>query len=112
MAFLWPEEVKLLQHVLKENELALAWTEEEKGHFKDDYFDPVIIPTIEHIPWAHKNIPVPTAILDNVIEIFKEPSDVPYWSHWFCVAKKNGKLRLLHDLQPLNQVTIKNVAIP
>ena len=120
MAFLWPEEVKLLQHVLKENELALAWTEEEKGHFKDDYFDPVIIPTIEHIPWADKNIPVPTAILDNVIKIFKEkiaagvyePLDVPYQSCWFCVAKKNGKLRLVHDLQPLNQVTIKNAAIP
>jgi hypothetical protein len=31
--FLWPEELKLLQHVLKINKLGLAWTEAEKGCF-------------------------------------------------------------------------------
>jgi len=68
---------------------------------------------------VHKNIPIPTGILDNIIDIFKdkitvgvyEPSDAPYHSQWFCVPKKNGKLHLVHDLQPLNQVTIKNAAI-
>jgi hypothetical protein len=49
--FLHMEELKLLQHILKLNEAGLAWTEEEKGHFKDNYFSPVKIPTIEHIPW-------------------------------------------------------------
>jgi len=117
--FLWPEELLLLLHILKVNELALAWTEAEKGRFKNEYFSPVVIPTIEHIPWVHRNIPIPTGILDDVIEIFKdkvaagvyEPSDAPYRSRWFCVPKKNGKLRLVHDLQPLNQVTIKNTAV-
>jgi hypothetical protein len=33
-------------------------------------------------------------------------------SHWFCVVKKNGKLRIVHDLQPLNQVTIRDAAQP
>ena len=29
--FLQPEEHKLLLHILKANEMGLAWTEEEKG---------------------------------------------------------------------------------
>jgi hypothetical protein len=118
--FLCLEELKLLQHVLKLNEAGLVWTEEEKGHFKDDYFSPVKIPTIEHIPWAHRNIPILTGILDEVIQIFKdkfvagmyEHSDASYRSHWFCVKKKSGTLCLVHDLQPLNMVTICNSGIP
>ena len=71
-SFLWPEEVKLAAHVLKINEKALAWTEVERGRFRDNYFSPVKIPTIAHTPWVHKNIPVPTGLLDKVIDIFKE----------------------------------------
>jgi len=104
--FLWPKEVKLMVHVLKINEKALAWTEAKRGCFRDNYFSPVKIPTIAHTPWVHKNIPVPTGLLDKVIDIFKEkiaagmyePSDASYRSRWFCVPKKNGSLRLVHDL--------------
>ncbi len=118
--FLWPEELKLAQHVLKLNETALAWTEDERGQFRNDYFSPVKIPTIAHTPWVHKNIPIPTGILDNVIDLFKkkiaagvyEQSDASYRSRWFCVKKKNGSLRIVHDLQPLNAVTICNTAVP
>ena len=112
--FLWPEELKLVQHVLKLNELALAWTEAEKGRFRDEYFSPVKIPVVEHIPWAHKNLPIPPGILEDVIKIFKEKlasgvyehSDASYRSCWFCIKKKNGVLCLVHDLQPLNIITI------
>ena len=118
--FLWPEEAKLAAHVLKVNEKALAWTEIERGCFKDEYFSPVKIPTIAHTPWVQKNIPIPTGLLDKVIDIFKEkiaagvyePSDASYRSCWFCVPKKNGSLRLVHNLQPLNAVTIRNAAVP
>ena len=118
--FLWPEELKLLTHVLKLNESGLAWTEAEKGRFRDDYSGPVKIPVIEHIPWAHKNIPVPSRILNEVIQIFKdklaarvyERSDASYRSRWFCVKKKTGVLHLVHDLQPLNAVTIWNAGVP
>ena len=48
--FLQPEEEKLLLYVLKANEMGLAWMEEEKGRFSDEYFSPVKIPVIEHIP--------------------------------------------------------------
>jgi hypothetical protein len=118
--FLWPEELKLLYHVLKVNELGLAWTEVEKGRFSDEYFSPVKIPVVEHVPWAHKNIPIPSGILGDVIQIFKdkyaagvyEHSDASYRSRWFCVKKKSGALRLVHDLQPLNAITVRNSGVP
>ena len=97
----------------------MAWTEAEKGRFRDDYISPVKIPVIEHVPWVQKNIPIPTGILDQVIQIFQdkfaagvyEHSDASYRSRWFCVEKKNGSLRLVHDLQPLNSVTVRNSGV-
>ena len=86
-----------------------------------DYFDPVVIPTIEHIPWVEQNIPIPPGIHDEVIRILKEKirvgvykrSNSSYQSKWFCVLKKDGKsLCLVHDLQPLNTVTIKDSGTP
>ena len=78
------------------------------------------IPTVAHTPWVHKNILIPTGLLDKVIDMFKEkitasvyePSNASYQSHWFCVPKKNGPLQLIHNLQPLNAVTIRNAAVP
>ncbi|MBW0586824.1 hypothetical protein O181_126539 [Austropuccinia psidii MF-1] len=35
-----------------------------------------------------------------------------YISPVFCVAKSNGKLRLLHDFQELNKLTIKDAGLP
>jgi hypothetical protein len=79
--FLWPEELKLLHHVLKLNEFGLAWSEAEKGRFWDDYFSPVKIPVIEHVPWAHRNLPIPPGILDNVIQIFRDKFAAGVYEH-------------------------------
>jgi hypothetical protein len=100
------------------NETALTWDESEKGRFRDDYFLPIIIPTIEHMPWAHWQSPIPPGIKDEVIKLIQskiasgvyEPSNSSYQSHWFCVAKKNGAVHIVHDLQQLNSVTIKDAA--
>jgi hypothetical protein len=116
--FLWPEEQKLAAHVLLINEQALAWDETEKGRFRDDYFPPVVIPTIEHTPWVHRQPPIPPGIRDEVITLIKskmasgiyEPSNSSYQSSWFCVTKKNGSIRIIHNLQPLNSVTVKDAA--
>ena len=46
------------------------------------------------------------------LEIYK-PSNSSYRSHWFYVLKKDGKaLHIVHNLQPLNAVTIKDSGIP
>ncbi len=37
--------------------LAQLGTEEEKGRFRDDYFSPVKIPVIEHVPWTDRLYP-------------------------------------------------------
>ena len=93
--FLWPEEVKLVHYLIREHEYAFAWNENEKGKFSDEYFDPVVIPTVEHVPWVLRNIPIPPGIYDQVIEVIKhkirtgifESSNSSYRSRWFCVLK-------------------------
>jgi hypothetical protein len=57
--FLWGEEENLVFEVLMKNEKALAWEDTERGRFREDYFDPVVILTVEHELWALKNIPIP-----------------------------------------------------
>jgi hypothetical protein len=119
--FLWPEEEKLAHYLIKTQEFGFAWTEDKKGRFSDKYFNPIIIPTIEYIPWAIHNIPIPPGIFHQVVDILKakimarvyEPSSSSYRSHWFCILKKDGKsLCLVHDLQSLNSVTIKDSGVP
>jgi hypothetical protein len=45
-------------------------------------------------------------------DVYK-PSAAAYHSRWFCILKQDGKLlRLIHDLQPLNAVTICNSSTP
>ena len=45
--FLWPEEEKLVHYLIKVHDKAFAWTEDEKEKFSKDYFEPVVIPTVE-----------------------------------------------------------------
>jgi hypothetical protein len=41
-----------------------------------------------------------------------KPSNSSYRSCWFCVLKKDKKsLRIMHDLQPLNAVTVKDSGV-
>ena len=40
-----------------------------------------------------------------------EPSGSSYRSCWFCVPKKNGMFHIVHDLQPLNAITIKDAGL-
>jgi len=97
--FLWLEEEKLIHYLIKLQEFAFAWTEDKKGKFLSDYFDPVVIPTVKYIPWSLKNIPIPPGIFSCVVEIIKgklvaeiyELSNSSYWLWWFCVLKKDRK---------------------
>jgi hypothetical protein len=118
--FLLPEEQKLVHHFMCLQNGAFAWTDQERGHFCKDFFPPIEIPTIPHKPWAQCNIPIPPGIYDDICRIIKnkieasiyKQSNSSYRSRWFCVVKKDGKsLRLVHSLEPLNQVTIKHSGI-
>ena len=42
--------------------------------------------------------------------ILESPS-APYSNRWFTIPKKNGTLRFIQNLQPVNKVTIRNIGI-
>ena len=73
--FLWPEERKLAYEFIRLHEQCFAWDESEKGVFSSEYFDPILIPTIEHIPWAHRNIPIAPGHYKEIINIIKGKID-------------------------------------
>ena len=118
--FLLPEERKLVHHFMCLQNSAFAWTDQERGYFHEDFFPPIDILTIPHKPWAQRNIPIPPRIYDEVCRLIKckidagvyKPSNSSYQSQWFCIIKKDGKLlRIVHSLEPLNQVTIKHSGV-
>jgi len=57
--------------------------------------------------------------MPKVIEVLKlkmaagvyEQSQSSYCSQWFMVLKKSSKLHIVHDLQPLNGVTIRDAGM-
>ena len=66
-------------------------------------------------------MPIPPSSWDQAIQIIKdhiasgvyEPSAAAYRSRWFCVLKQDSKtIWLVHDLQPLNTVTIQDSLVP
>ena len=119
--FLLPEERKLMHHFMMQQSHGFAWDDSERGSFREDFFPPIDIPVVPHKPWVLKNIPIPPGLYPEVCRIIKvkldagvyEPSNSSYRSRWFCVLKKDGKsLRLVHSLEPLNEVTIAHSGVP
>lgn len=112
--FLWLEEQQLVAGVLKKNKKGLVWDESEKGRFQGEYFSPVKIPVVEHMPWTCKSLLISPGICEKVIGLIKqkvetgvyEPSYSSYWHQWFTVTKKDGNIHIVHNLTPLNPVTI------
>ena len=119
--FLLPEEKRLLHHFMMEQNEGFAWIDTEKGQFREDFFPPIDIPVVPHKPWVLKNIPIPPGLHTEICRIIKskldagvyEASNSSYRSRWFCVIKKDERnLRLVHSLEPLNEVTIAHSGIP
>ena len=54
-----PDEINLLQYILVLNERSIAFDENERGTFRQDYFSDYQMPVMEHEPWREKNIPLP-----------------------------------------------------
>ncbi|MBW0588619.1 hypothetical protein O181_128334 [Austropuccinia psidii MF-1] len=111
---------KFIKKIILLREKAIAFCEEERGVLKHSCGKPYKIPVISHEPWQKKPIPIPKSILTQFIELVRErickkvyeQSTSSYNSPVFCVAKPNGKLRIVHELQDLNKVTIKDAGLP
>ena len=114
------EEQKLLQHILLVNERSIAFEENERGTFRQDYFSDYQISCMEHEPWVEKNIPIPPGYQEEILRLLREkieggvyePTQSSYRSKQFCVKKKNGDLRIVHNLQKLNSITIRDTGVP
>jgi Integrase zinc binding domain/RNase H-like domain found in reverse transcriptase len=118
--FLWPEERNLMHDFIRNQEKGFAWSDNERGSLRPDFFPPIEFPVIPHTPWVQRNIPIPPGIYEEVCGMIKkkieagvyEPSNSSYRSRWFCVTKKDGKsLRPVHSLEPLNKVTIQHSGV-
>ena len=118
--FLLAEERKLLHHFMMQHQDAFAWNDTERGHFREDFFPPIVIPVVPHKPWVQRNIPIPPGLYDEVCKVIQrkidagvfEPSNSSYRSRWFCVVKKDGtSLRIVQSLEPLNEVTIQHSGV-
>ena len=56
--------------------------------------------------------PIIKFIKEKIASGTYKPSGSSYRSRWFCVPKKNGTFHIVHDLQPLNAVTVKDAGVP
>ena len=99
---------------------AFAYSQAEMGSVNPEIVKDLVLWTIPHQPWSMKPLRVPQAWMPKFLQLLKEKIDAgvlergygPYSNRWFCVPKKNGKLRLIQDLQPTNKVTIRDLNIP
>jgi hypothetical protein len=114
--FLNDQEKKLFKGMLSKHGKSFSSTPEEIGCVHPSVVAPMVIFTVPHVPWDLKPIPVPRALLPNLVNLLKEkmqmgilePSMAPYSNRWFTVPKKSGALRFIQDMQPANKVTIRN----
>ena len=114
------QELDLLVFILQDRQSALAFSDNERGTFSREFFPDYIIPVVEHTPWVQPPIPIPKAIESKVCKILEahfasgryEQACSAYRSPLFAVQKKNGDLRLVHDLQMLNSNTIRDASLP
>jgi len=112
--FLTKEELELLIQVVFMNEKVFAFKDDERGTFSSEYYPDYVMRTVPHEPWQAKLMKLPHTKVNHVMELLEEQkragkyelSSSSYRSAIFAVEKKNGDLQLVHDLQPLNKVTI------
>ncbi len=118
--FLTPTEIDLLVYILDTRQGALAFCDNERGTFNRQYYPDYIIPHMEHTPWVQEPIRIPKAVESEVRLLLAnqrkagkyEYSCASYRSRVFPVAKTGGKLRLVHDLQEMNKIVIRDAALP
>ena len=118
--FLTIPEENLLRNVLLANEFAFSFKTDEIGLIKDEIVPPYCIKTVDHVPMVQKSFPLPRGMVSDVSRLLNdqlnngmlEPSHGPYAVRWFCVRKATGKLRLIHDMQLVNAVTIRDACVP
>ena len=117
--FLLPAEEDWFRRMLERHEKASTFLPGEIRCVDPTIVEPMLIFTVPHMSWSLKPLRVPRAHIPMLKEFLKhkvdfgilEPSNAPYSNRWFTVPKKNGTLRFIQDLQPVNKVTIRNTGV-
>lgn len=118
--FLSEEEIDLLVWVVGQNQDAFAFDDSERGTFDPKYFPDYVMETVKHDAWQQAPIRIPEALKQKVTEMLNdqlksgnlEHSRSSYRSRIFVVLKPSGGLRIVHDLQPLNKVSVQDAMLP
>lgn len=118
--FLHPAEEAKFRELLLEYEEIFAFDNSDLGLLNPEIEPPVFIHTVPHEPWQSRQMKlseeqrkVATAMVkDRIASGLMEPCMGPYRNQFFLVPKKDGRYRLICDLQPCNKVTIKDAAVP
>lgn len=118
--FLHPQETQLIKDLLMEYEQIFAFETAHLGRLNPDIEPPVTIHTVAHNPWQKRQMKLSERGREILTEIVRdrlkngllESCMGPYRNQYFLVPKKDGKWRLICDLQPCNKVTIKDSAVP
>jgi hypothetical protein len=101
--------------------MPLPGKEIEKGSFKPEYFDPYCLTgrrtrplaAQEHFPFHLKSITRSLGLSGEIAAGVYRTVEFLVRSRWFCVLKKDRKsLRIVHDLQPLNAISIQDRGVP
>ena len=78
--FLWPVKHDLMHQFMMIHQDGFAWSDSERGHFKEDFFLPIEIPTVSHKPWVVRNMPIPIRkicpIFGSLLEIPRDSGDL------------------------------------
>ena len=118
--FLRKAELELILDIIFEFENAFAFMHGERSTFNMKYYPEYTMRTVPHVPWQIKPILLPKSREAENMEMLEDQhqarkyklSSSSYQSAIFTIKKKNGKLHLVHDLQPLNCVTIRDAGLP
>ena len=93
-------ESKAFKKMISRHGKAFAFKIEEIGCVNPQEVTPMIMFTVPHVPWDLKPIPVPKALLPQLVELLKEkvrarilePSGAPYSNRWFTVRKEEWQV--------------------
>ena len=116
--FLMKAELDLLVHILKEKEDIITFTDAEHGTFNKKYYPDYVMKMIPHMPWQIKPLRLLPARTEEIMTMLKEQmqarkyesSQSLYCARFFAIEKKDGSLRIVHNLQPLNAMSIQDSA--
>ncbi|RKP15894.1 hypothetical protein ROZALSC1DRAFT_7130, partial [Rozella allomycis CSF55] len=119
--YLTEKERDMLKEIVWKYPYAFAIDEDSKGCIDPNVMPRVKIVVVDHNAWKRKSPIYVGKELKEVVEFLKkkEKSGVleraknsPYSNNWFMIRKKNGQLRFIQDVQPLNGVTVVDRSQP